>query len=161
MPDHGVLKEPPAKFHKLACEPQHLSPICPSADLARPFHDRHLKLDRTGNAHGSHQPVRFDIATMHSAKRRQDRDSASPGQVAEQVANIPSLGPVLSGDCSPTRSGGPDPAASGSSPSARHAAGGIPRPSANASNVELAVGTRLRVLYSLSLPCGMPVRTES
>jgi NAD(P)-dependent dehydrogenase (short-subunit alcohol dehydrogenase family) len=32
-----------------------------------------------------------------------------------------------------------------------------PSPSANASNVEVAVGTRLRVLYSLSRPCGMPV----
>ena len=47
------------------------------------FDDRHLKLDRAGDAQGPHQPVRFDVATMHAAKRRQDRDSASPRQVAE------------------------------------------------------------------------------
>src|SRR3954454_16873730 len=49
-------------------------------------------------------------------------------------------------------------APSGAGPSARRAAGGSPRPSANASYVDVAVGVRLRVLYSLMRPCGMPVR---
>ena len=61
----------------------------------------------------------------------------------------------------PAESSGPELAVPGASPSARRATGGIPRPSANASNVEVAVGMRLRVLYSLSRPCGIPVRAAS
>ena len=61
----------------------------------------------------------------------------------------------------PAGSSRPEPAVSGASPSARRAIGGIQRPSANASNVEVAAGMRLRVLYSLSRPCGIPVRAAS
>jgi hypothetical protein len=41
----------------------------------------------------------------------------------------------------------------------RDATGGKPRPSAKASNVEEAFGTRLRRTYSLNRPCKMPVRS--
>src|SRR5215469_4521959 len=71
------------------------------------------------------------------------------------------LAPSISAGRPPAESSGPELAVSGASPSALRAAEGIPRPSANVSNVDVAVGTRLRVLYSLSRPCGMPVRTES
>jgi len=85
----------------------------------------------------------------------------APVKMPSSGRTSPRLPPSLPAGHPPAESTGPEPPVSGASPSARRADGGILRPSANASNVEVAVGRRLRVLYSLSRPCGMPVRTES
>jgi hypothetical protein len=79
----GVLENPSAELPKLAGKAQHLGPVCAPGYLTGPFDNRHLKLNGAGNAYGSYQPVRFDIATMDLAKRRQYRDSTGPRQIAE------------------------------------------------------------------------------
>jgi hypothetical protein len=88
----GILEDPAAEFRELAGEPEHVYPVRTPAHLAAPFDDRHLELDGTGHAQRAHQPVRFDVATMHAAKRRQYRDGAGPRQVAEQRPHIPRAG---------------------------------------------------------------------
>src|SRR5450755_4237185 len=88
----GVLENPPTELRKLASKPEHLGPVGPPSYLAGPFDDRHLKLDRAGNAYRPHQLIRLDIATIDSAKRRQHRDGASPRQVAEQRSQISHAG---------------------------------------------------------------------
>ena len=88
----GVLENPPAEFRELAGEREHLGPVGPPGYLAGSFDDRHLKLDRPGDAQGPHQPVRFDVAAMDAAKRRQHRDRAAPRQVVEQGLNISQAG---------------------------------------------------------------------
>ena len=85
----------------------------------------------------------------------------APVRMPSSGRTSPRLAASSSAGRPPAESSGPEPAVPGASPSARRAAGGMPRPSANASNVEEAVGMRLPVLYSLSRPCVMPVRTES
>ncbi len=85
----GILEEPPAEFHELAGEPEGFGSVGPSGDLASSFNDRHLELDRAGYAQGAHQPVRFDIATMDLAERRQHRHRTGPRQRAEHGFQTP------------------------------------------------------------------------
>src|SRR5580704_14244424 len=71
----GILENPSAELRELTGEPEHLGPVRPPDHLARPFDNRHLKTNRTGNADRSHQPIRLDVAAMDLAERRKYRDS--------------------------------------------------------------------------------------